>query len=67
VHGEADVRCPIGQGEELFTALLEAGVDAEFARYPEAAHLFPFTGRPRQREDLLARELAWFDAHLGSS
>jgi dipeptidyl aminopeptidase/acylaminoacyl peptidase len=67
VHGEADIRCPIGQGEELFTALLEAGVDAEFARYPGAAHLFPFTGQPRQREDLLGRELAWFDAHLGNS
>jgi dipeptidyl aminopeptidase/acylaminoacyl peptidase len=67
VHGEADIRCPIGQGEELFTALLEAGVDAEFARYPGAAHLFPFTGQPRQREDLLGRELAWFDAHLGTS
>ncbi len=65
VHGEADERCPIGQGEELFTALLEAGVEAEFARYPNASHLFPFTGSPLQREDLLDRELAWFDAHLG--
>ena len=66
VHGEADVRCPIGQGEELFTALLAAGVDTEFARYPDASHLFPFSGRPAQREDFLARELAWFDAHLGT-
>lgn len=64
VHGEADIRCPIGQGEELFTALIEAGVEAEFARYPDASHLFPFTGKPAQREDLLRRELAWFDAHL---
>ena len=33
VHGEADDRCPIGQGEELFVALKKSGVETEFVRY----------------------------------
>jgi dipeptidyl aminopeptidase/acylaminoacyl peptidase len=64
VHGEADERCPIGQGEELFTALSQAGCEVEFARYPGASHLFQRIGPAGQREDVLARTLAWFQDHL---
>lgn len=34
VHGEADERCPIGQGEQMFMSLKQNGVETEFARYP---------------------------------
>ncbi|MGH7920225.1 MAG: S9 family peptidase [Candidatus Dormibacteraceae bacterium] len=64
VHGEADNRCPIGQGEEMFTALSQAGVDVEFVRYPGAAHLFARLGPMGQREDYLERRVDWFDRHL---
>jgi dipeptidyl aminopeptidase/acylaminoacyl peptidase len=64
IHGEADERCPIGQGEELFTALSQAGCEVEFARYPGASHLFQRIGPAGQREDSLARTLAWFQDHL---
>ncbi|MBA2469076.1 MAG: S9 family peptidase, partial [Chloroflexia bacterium] len=39
VHGEQDHRCPIGQGEQMFTALSRQGVEVEFVRYPGGAHL----------------------------
>ena len=65
VHGEEDHRCPIGQGEQLFMALLDAGVETEFARYPGASHLFLRGGPPAHREDFLSRTLAWFKDHLG--
>ena len=65
VHGEADERCPIGQGEQLFVSLLKAGVETEFVRYPGADHLFLLFGHPEHREDFWRRELAWFQEHLG--
>ena len=65
VHGEADDRCPIGQGEEMFVALCDAGCEVEFVRYPGGAHPFMSVGPPAHREDLLRRVLAWFTRHLG--
>ena len=65
VHGEADERCPIGQGEQMFIALKKAGCEVEFARYPGGSHSFTRLGPPEHREDLLCRTLAWFKDHLG--
>jgi dipeptidyl aminopeptidase/acylaminoacyl peptidase len=65
VHGEADERCPIGQGEQMFIALKKAGCEVEFARYPGGAHSFPTFGPPEHRADYLGRVLGWFRARLG--
>ncbi len=65
LHGEADQRCPIGQGEEMFVALSKAGCEVEFVRYPGASHLFLGGGHPEHRVDFLSRTLAWFKGHLG--
>lgn len=65
VHGEADERCPIGQGEQMFVALKKAGCEVEFVRYPGGAHSFIRTGPPAHREDYLTRLVAWFKEHLG--
>ena len=62
--GGGDNRCPIGQGEEMFTALSQAGVDVEFVRYPGASHGFSRLGPTGQREDFLQRHLDWFGSHL---
>jgi len=60
LHGEADDRCPIGQGEELYAGLVAVGkVPAEFVRYPGASHLFVGTGRPSHRVDYTRRIVAW--------
>lgn len=64
VHGEADDRCPIGQGEQMFISLLRAGTEVEFVRYPGASHLFLRGGPAEHREDFLRRVLDWFDRHL---
>jgi dipeptidyl aminopeptidase/acylaminoacyl peptidase len=64
IHGEADNRCPIGQGEEMFTVLHQGGCEVEFARYPGAAHLFLNQGTPAQREDVITRVAAWFRDHM---
>ena len=65
IQGEADERCPVGQGEQMFVTLKRAGCEVEFARYPGGSHLFQRTGPAEHREDVLARTLAWFKGHLG--
>ncbi len=65
IHGEADERCPIGQAEQMFVALLKAGCDVELARYPGGSHGFVGSGPPEHREDFLRRTVAWFDEYLG--
>lgn len=64
-HGEADARCPIGQSEQMFTALKKAGCEVEYVRYPGGSHMFFLFGPPPHRADFLARTLAWFSEHLG--
>ena len=64
IHGEADERCPIGQGEQLFVALLGAGVETEFVRYPGGAHPFLRSGPATHRLDFLGRVVGWFKEHL---
>ncbi|MCO5178051.1 MAG: S9 family peptidase, partial [Thermomicrobiales bacterium] len=64
IHGEADERCPIGQGEQMFVALTKAGCETEFARYPGASHGFRRGGHAEHRRDCWQRTLDWFDTHL---
>ena len=60
LHGEADERCPIGQGEQLFGALVACGkVPTEFVRYPGGSHLFIVNGRPSHRVDFCTRTVDW--------
>ncbi len=60
LHGEADDRCPIGQGEEFFAGLVAAGrVPVEFVRYPGGSHPFTSTGRPSHRVDYMRRVVEW--------
>jgi dipeptidyl aminopeptidase/acylaminoacyl peptidase len=64
LHGEADERCPIGQGEELFIGLVAAGkVPTEFVRYPGGSHMFIAQGRPSHRVDFNRRVVDWVTRH----
>jgi dipeptidyl aminopeptidase/acylaminoacyl peptidase len=65
LHGEADDRCPIGQGEQLFALLKAAGCETEFVRYPNSHHHFLWGGEPTYVEDFLRRTVEWFKRHLG--
>ena len=67
IHGEADDRCPIGQGEQMFVALLDAGCEVEFARYPGGSHLFLRSGPPAHKVDYFTRVTSWFRDHLGGA
>jgi dipeptidyl aminopeptidase/acylaminoacyl peptidase len=60
LHGEADVRVPISQGQEFYHGLRFMGKEAVMVTYPREPHIF--TEREHQI-DSLTRILAWYDAH----
>ena len=66
LHGEDDVRCPIGQSEQYFVALKRLGKAVEMVRFPGCSHGFLRSGPPNLREEYMARMLAWFDRYLGA-
>ena len=65
IYSESDLRCPIGQGEQLFTALLRNGVEVEMIRFPDEGHELSRSGAPRHRVERFAYILDWHARHLG--
>jgi dipeptidyl aminopeptidase/acylaminoacyl peptidase len=61
LHGEADVRVPLSQGQEFYHALRFLNREAEMVTYPREPHIF---SEREHQIDSLTRELAWFDQHL---
>ncbi|MBB5958648.1 dipeptidyl aminopeptidase/acylaminoacyl peptidase [Saccharothrix tamanrassetensis] len=65
LHGGADERCPVGQAEQWFGALLDHDVPAELVVYPGASHLFILDGKPSHRLDYHRRTVDWLVRHTG--
>ena len=66
IHSEGDLRCPIGQAEELFTALKWLDREVVFVRYPqETNHALTWSGPPDLRLDRLRRVSEWLGQHFG--
>ena len=59
LHSEQDHRCPIEQAERYFTALLRAGVTAEFVRVPGEGHELTRSGSPVHRRERFDIVLEW--------
>ena len=63
-HQEQDMRCPIGQAQQLFTALKRRGKIVEMMLYPDESHGMSRTGQPKHRIERLNAILDWFDRYL---
>lgn len=63
LHGEWDMRCPISQSEEFFTAVKRNGVDADLIRYPQSFHGVSRNGLPSLRIQRIDDMTSWFTAH----
>jgi dipeptidyl aminopeptidase/acylaminoacyl peptidase len=63
VHGEADLRVPIEQAEQMYTALKKLRIPARFVRYPEMYHggWTPWNTVHRYNQ-----ELKWWGKYLGN-
>lgn len=64
LHGEQDLRCPIEQGEQLFTTLKHLEKEVEFIRFPEANHELSRSGNPSMRIERLNHICRWFKTYL---
>lgn len=64
LHGEQDLRCPIEQAEQLFTALKRLGKETRFVRFPNSNHELSRGGHPGLRTQRLEHIVGWFDTHL---
>jgi dipeptidyl aminopeptidase/acylaminoacyl peptidase len=60
LHAREDRRCPLPMGRAFYRALLANGVPTQMVIYPSEGHGIR---RPRHREDVLRRTLAWFQKH----
>jgi dipeptidyl aminopeptidase/acylaminoacyl peptidase len=64
VHSEDDLRCPVGNAEELFTILRLLGREVELVRFPKESHELSRSGSPIHRVQRAEIILEWFDRHL---
>ncbi|MDR5693678.1 MAG: S9 family peptidase [Armatimonadota bacterium] len=65
LHSEQDLRCPIGEAEQLFVALKKLGREVVFVRFPQESHDLSRSGQPKRRLIRLEWILRWFSTHLG--
>jgi dipeptidyl aminopeptidase/acylaminoacyl peptidase len=63
MHGEIDLCTPIGQAQELYQALVEAGCEAELVVYPREGHGWL---EYDHQVDAWNRIRDWFDRHLAA-
>ena len=65
IHSEGDLRCPISQADQLFSALRKLKREVVFLRYPaETNHGLSRNGPPDLRIDRLNHIVGWLDQHL---
>ena len=65
IHSEDDMRCPISQADEMFTALRNLKKTAVMVRFPGENHNLPRSGKPLHRVERLEYIVAWFDTYMG--
>lgn len=64
IHSDQDWRCPVGQGEELFTMLRRSDVEAELLLFPGENHELSRSGTPKHRVERFEAILDWHGRHL---
>jgi dipeptidyl aminopeptidase/acylaminoacyl peptidase len=66
IHSERDLRCPMGQAEEMFMSLRMMDKPVEFWRFPAETHELSRAGSPVHRRQRFEIILDWFTRHLGT-
>ncbi len=64
IHSENDLRCPVGQGEDLFTRLRAMKREVEFVRFPAEGHELSRSGSPFHRVMRFEIILDWLGRYL---
>jgi dipeptidyl aminopeptidase/acylaminoacyl peptidase len=67
LHSDQDLRCPISEGEQMFTALKFLGREVRMMRFEGQTHDLSRNGHPRSRVIRLEAILNWFRDHIPAS
>lgn len=67
IHSEQDMRCPLEQSQQVFTALKKLGVPTKFVIFPDEPHGLSRMGRTDRRIIRLEQIAEWFDRYLKPS
>lgn len=64
IHADADFRCPLEQGQQMYSALRVNGVDARLIVFKDETHELSRSGRPNGRLKRLSEIGGWFNRYL---
>ena len=64
IHSEQDLRCPIEQAEQFYTALKWLRKEAVFVRFPNENHELSRSGQPRHRVERLQWIVNWMKKYI---
>ena len=64
IHSDSDYRCPVEQGEQLFSTLIDNGVETELLIFPDESHELSRSGSPLHRQERFEAILEWHDRYL---
>lgn len=66
IHSEDDFRCPVEQGQQLFTLLYTNRVETELVLFPPGeGHELSRSGKPKHRVERFEAILDWHQRYLG--
>ena len=66
IHSDEDYRCPLEQGLQMFSALVDRGVPARLCLFHGENHELSRSGKPLHRLRRLKEITDWFDAYSAS-
>lgn len=64
IHSNEDYRCPYSEGLQMYSALLEHGVEARLCMFKGENHDLSRSGKPLHRVKRLEEITKWMESHL---
>ncbi|MBP3664993.1 MAG: S9 family peptidase [Tyzzerella sp.] len=64
IHSDEDYRCPLEQGLQLYTAIVDKGVDTRFVLFHGENHELSRSGKPKHRVRRLEEITNWMEKYL---
>ncbi len=63
IHSDEDYRCPLEQGLQMFSSLVDRGVEARLCLFHGENHELSRSGKPKHRLRRLREITDWFEKH----
>lgn len=63
IHSECDYRCPVAEGMQMYSALVDKGIETRLVYFKGENHDLSRTGKPKHRIKRLEEITSWFDKH----